>query len=219
MCAAKIFGVEILNEGSGISIDDAVTEMSATFVARTVEPMSVVPSPFPDQGFPSFALFWNHRKALPPAQHVPRHIHIYESVAVYILLSGFFAFAGSVHRPFQASPKLRHSLPKPRRKLRHGHWSFTGLSFLPALSGDAYFCFPASVQPVRNHNRFSTPSDSLPLPMDSRVSKSNSTVRVRLTPAQINILDPGLQLLVNSYRFPGMIARNVIREAAGNQGH
>lgn len=33
MTAAKIFGVEILNEGSGISIDDAVTEMQATFVA------------------------------------------------------------------------------------------------------------------------------------------------------------------------------------------
>ena len=29
----KIFGVEILDEGSGISIDDAVTEMQATFVA------------------------------------------------------------------------------------------------------------------------------------------------------------------------------------------
>ncbi len=35
----KIFGVEILNEGSGISIDDAVTEMQATFVASYVEPM------------------------------------------------------------------------------------------------------------------------------------------------------------------------------------
>jgi hypothetical protein len=46
MCAAKIFGVELLNEGTGISIDDAVTEMSATFVARVVEPMSAVPSPF-----------------------------------------------------------------------------------------------------------------------------------------------------------------------------
>ncbi len=34
----KIFGVEILNEGSGVSIDDAVTEMQATFVARCVEP-------------------------------------------------------------------------------------------------------------------------------------------------------------------------------------
>ncbi len=34
----KIFGVEILNEGGGISIDDAVTEMQATFVARCVEP-------------------------------------------------------------------------------------------------------------------------------------------------------------------------------------
>ena len=46
MCAAKIFGVEILNEGYGISIDDAVSEMQATFVARTVEPMSAVQSPF-----------------------------------------------------------------------------------------------------------------------------------------------------------------------------
>jgi hypothetical protein len=37
----KIFGVEILNEGSGVSIDDAVTEMQATFVARYVEPCCV----------------------------------------------------------------------------------------------------------------------------------------------------------------------------------
>jgi hypothetical protein len=40
MCAAKIFGIEILNEGTGVSIDDALTEMQATFVARAVEPMS-----------------------------------------------------------------------------------------------------------------------------------------------------------------------------------
>ena len=46
MCAAKIFGVEILNEGWGISIEDAVSEMQATFVARVVEPMSAVASPF-----------------------------------------------------------------------------------------------------------------------------------------------------------------------------
>ena len=46
MCAAKIYGVEILNESSGISVDDAVTEMQATFVARSVEPMSAVQSPF-----------------------------------------------------------------------------------------------------------------------------------------------------------------------------
>lgn len=57
MCAAKIFGVELLNEGSGISIDDAVTEMSATFVARTVEPMSAVPSPFqPSSGIGGTAI-------------------------------------------------------------------------------------------------------------------------------------------------------------------
>jgi hypothetical protein len=35
--AMKIYGVEILNEGAGVSIDDAVTEMQATFVARFVE--------------------------------------------------------------------------------------------------------------------------------------------------------------------------------------
>ena len=46
MTAAKIFGVEILNEGSGISIDDAVTESSATFVARSVEPLQAVASKF-----------------------------------------------------------------------------------------------------------------------------------------------------------------------------
>ena len=44
--AMKIFGVEILNEGSGVSIDDAVTEMQATFVARLVEPWSAVQTPF-----------------------------------------------------------------------------------------------------------------------------------------------------------------------------
>jgi hypothetical protein len=42
--AMKIFGVEILNEGSGVSIDDAVTEMKATFVARYVEPWQAVSS-------------------------------------------------------------------------------------------------------------------------------------------------------------------------------
>lgn len=39
---SKIFGVEILNEGSGISIDDSVMEMQATFVARLVEPWTAV---------------------------------------------------------------------------------------------------------------------------------------------------------------------------------
>ncbi len=42
--ACKIFGVEILNEGYGISIDDSVSEQQATFVARAVEPLAAVPS-------------------------------------------------------------------------------------------------------------------------------------------------------------------------------
>jgi len=48
--AMKIYGVEILNEGSGVSIDDAVTEMQATFVARFVEPWVAVSSPFTGVG-------------------------------------------------------------------------------------------------------------------------------------------------------------------------
>ncbi len=35
----KIFGVEVLNEGFGTSVDDAVSEIHATFVARMVEPI------------------------------------------------------------------------------------------------------------------------------------------------------------------------------------
>jgi hypothetical protein len=46
MACAKIFGLELLNEGSGISIDDAVTEMQATFVTRGVDPMTAVQSPY-----------------------------------------------------------------------------------------------------------------------------------------------------------------------------
>jgi hypothetical protein len=42
----KLYGVEILNEGAGVSIDDAVQEMQATFVARSVEPWQAVVSPF-----------------------------------------------------------------------------------------------------------------------------------------------------------------------------
>jgi hypothetical protein len=34
--SAKLFGVEILNEGFGSSVDDSVLEMQATFVARSV---------------------------------------------------------------------------------------------------------------------------------------------------------------------------------------
>jgi hypothetical protein len=43
----RIYGIEILNEGSGHSIDDAVSEMQATFVARYVQPWHVVQSPSP----------------------------------------------------------------------------------------------------------------------------------------------------------------------------
>lgn len=49
--AMKLHGVEILNEGGGISVDDAVTEMQATFVARLIEPWQAVVSPFAGTNF------------------------------------------------------------------------------------------------------------------------------------------------------------------------
>jgi hypothetical protein len=40
--SAKLFSVEILNEGFGTSIDDSVLEQQATFVARSVAPLQAV---------------------------------------------------------------------------------------------------------------------------------------------------------------------------------
>lgn len=40
--SCKIFGVEILNEGFGSSIDDSALEQQATFVARSIAPLQAV---------------------------------------------------------------------------------------------------------------------------------------------------------------------------------
>lgn len=45
---SKIFGVEVLNEGYGISVDDAVSEMQASWIARAIEPLQAVISPTPN---------------------------------------------------------------------------------------------------------------------------------------------------------------------------
>lgn len=41
----KIFGVELLNEGYGVSIDDLVSEQQFTYIARTIIGWTPVPSP------------------------------------------------------------------------------------------------------------------------------------------------------------------------------
>ena len=95
MCAAKIFGVEILNEGSGISIDDAVTEMPATFVARVIEPMSAVASPFQTRDFRPVACFGtiaNHYRESP---NISRYIHLYESLILRLSEARMPAFSWS----------------------------------------------------------------------------------------------------------------------------
>lgn len=44
MAIMAILGVELLNEGSGVSIDDIVTEQQHTYVARSIVPWTPVPS-------------------------------------------------------------------------------------------------------------------------------------------------------------------------------
>jgi len=78
MCAAKIFGVELLSEASGISVDDAVTEMSASFVARSVEPMAAVPSPFlQTRDFRPLPCFGTIEKHYRPRSRKSIYLHIY----------------------------------------------------------------------------------------------------------------------------------------------
>lgn len=40
--SARLFGVEILNEGFGTSVDDSVLEQQGTFIARSVLPLQAV---------------------------------------------------------------------------------------------------------------------------------------------------------------------------------
>jgi len=49
LAVMKIMGVEILNEGTGVSIDDIVTEQTMTYVARQVLPLTYVDSKFVDE--------------------------------------------------------------------------------------------------------------------------------------------------------------------------
>ena len=123
MCAAKIFGVEILNEGSGISIDDAVTEMSATFVARVVEPMSAVPSPFQTRDFRLLPRFGTIEKHYRQRREILRYLHIYESLAQHIraaMIARLYRIcAPAPARPRSPLPKLRHMIPKLANWLRH----------------------------------------------------------------------------------------------------
>ena len=44
----RLIGVEILNDGLGVSIDDSVIESQSTFVARSILPFQAVANPFRD---------------------------------------------------------------------------------------------------------------------------------------------------------------------------
>ncbi len=112
MCAAKIYGLEILNEGMGVSIDDAVTEMQATFVARVVEPMAVVASPFQTRDFPLVPCFGTIEKNY-------RQRGAYSDIAIYMnrLRSIFHELIGRLYRPYAPAPaRPRSQHRKPRHK-------------------------------------------------------------------------------------------------------
>ena len=117
MCAAKILGIEILNEGSGISVDDAVTESQATFVARAIEPLQAVVSPLdlvPLSRLTTPALAraagpgWHKPEAATPAPRAP-----IPTQAVLWLLTGiglrasFFSFRSSIWGFYCSMPVLR----------------------------------------------------------------------------------------------------------------
>jgi hypothetical protein len=111
MCAAKIFGLEILNEGFGISIDDAVSEMQATFVARVVEPMSAVASPFQTRDSRPVPCFGTIEKNY-------RQRGAYSDISIYMnrlwcifcdLIDRLYRlYAPAPARPRLQPPKLRH---------------------------------------------------------------------------------------------------------------
>ena len=44
LAVMRIYGVELLNEGYGVSIDDIVSEQQMTYVARTIMPWTPVPN-------------------------------------------------------------------------------------------------------------------------------------------------------------------------------
>jgi hypothetical protein len=85
MCAAKIYGLEILNEGFGISIDDANQRDAGYLRGPRCGAYVGRGQPIPVQGFSSRALFGNHRKELLSTRSILRYIHIYESLALHIL--------------------------------------------------------------------------------------------------------------------------------------
>jgi hypothetical protein len=75
MCASKILGVEILNEGSGISVDDAVTESQATFVARAIEPLQTRSLPLSGL-FATFTICCRNRTLNSTSSQVRRGVYI-----------------------------------------------------------------------------------------------------------------------------------------------
>jgi hypothetical protein len=112
MAAAKIFGVEILNEATGVSIDDSGTQ-TPSFVARTIEPYRLRPS-----------LDFRH---LPPSQSTPATTAITPITHVFSAICHFVIAAMPLHPAMQPAPGAPASLPPSQFTPAQG-------AYLPVLS-------------------------------------------------------------------------------------
>ena len=91
-----------------------------------------------DQGFSSFALFWNHRKELPSTRRILRYLHIYMNLCN----RDCPALTGFTHRRRQAS--LTTSRTAPLSPVRPGPFpSFPGCVYRPFCLLACLYCSPA----------------------------------------------------------------------------
>ena len=65
--SAKLYGVEILNEGFGTSVDDSVLEQQATFIARSISPLQAIGRVLRKCGY--VVLTWGHARVWPTCHH------------------------------------------------------------------------------------------------------------------------------------------------------
>ena len=209
MCAAKIFGVELLNEGTGISIDDAVTEASATFVARAVEPMSAQPSPFQTTDFrlsPCFGTIeigYRLRAVCSEIDACSKHFRPYAPGHDFPLRP---CSRSRTHKnratASKTAPRALNPVPE---NCATPHWDGSciclylgyGCLYMSRKSGRHRYTFYCG-----GHHIPSIPTHFNLLSIMNRGPNKNydGAVSLRLSPAQIDVLAPGIQLLVYSYR-------------------
>ena len=99
----------------------------------------------------------------------------------------------------RARPGISKTAPRAWENCATRTGALSGALLSCTLSATLTFVFPHPYTTVSDHNRFSSPSDSLPLPMAGRVTKNTSTVPVLLSTARILVINTALNLLGSAY--------------------